>query len=375
MASSKRKWEETEDSDEEAPSYGRQILPVANLPDDFNEEPMDGLQYLFMVRRDARQLPGTVRVANPYEQPESSTPASLEQSHLPSEEWRKTFEFRFQNFRQNFNQPTIHVGTANAGSRRLMPDKKDRDMWWAFLSGRPDSEWNPTKKSKGKLKKLQSLGQGMRAWTDADDPAQNVPADTLTYNSWQQRNDDREVEQELRMDVSETLPSAVGTPVPLDCLEGLIQSSSSVAEPSSALTEEVLVPREPTTALLKSIDERVALHLLMYFTHWINTYVKPLGSSAHLPLECHARWIFFLLSRVDEYVAADDMNLLRNLARACISLLKLIKQQQKSSPWNSEITSPRKMEQSSCWIIITTIAGVWKQRDLWMDAEDILRQL
>lgn len=46
----KRKRDETADSDDEETSYGRQILPVANLPDDFNEEPMDGMQYLFTVR-------------------------------------------------------------------------------------------------------------------------------------------------------------------------------------------------------------------------------------------------------------------------------------------------------------------------------------
>jgi hypothetical protein len=45
----KRKWDDLEDSDEE-PSLGRQILPVANLPEDFEGEPIDGSQYLFTVR-------------------------------------------------------------------------------------------------------------------------------------------------------------------------------------------------------------------------------------------------------------------------------------------------------------------------------------
>ncbi len=38
-----------------------------------------------------------------------------------------------------------------------MPDKKDRDLWWAFLSGKPEREWNPPKKPKvHKAQKLQS---------------------------------------------------------------------------------------------------------------------------------------------------------------------------------------------------------------------------
>lgn len=46
----KRKAEELDDSDDEEPMLGRQVLPVANLPDNFDGVPMDGLQYLFMVR-------------------------------------------------------------------------------------------------------------------------------------------------------------------------------------------------------------------------------------------------------------------------------------------------------------------------------------
>jgi hypothetical protein len=52
----KRKRDEIEDSDDEEPSFGRQILPVANLPEDFNDEPSDGMQYLFTVRYDTHFL-------------------------------------------------------------------------------------------------------------------------------------------------------------------------------------------------------------------------------------------------------------------------------------------------------------------------------
>ena len=47
----KRKADDLEDSsDEEEPMLGRQVLPVANLPDTFDGVPTDGMQYLFMVR-------------------------------------------------------------------------------------------------------------------------------------------------------------------------------------------------------------------------------------------------------------------------------------------------------------------------------------
>lgn len=38
------------DSDTEEVTFGKQILPVADLPVDFDGEPMDGMQYLFTVR-------------------------------------------------------------------------------------------------------------------------------------------------------------------------------------------------------------------------------------------------------------------------------------------------------------------------------------
>ena len=35
---------------DEPSKFGAQVLPVANLPDDFSGVPMDGMQYLFTVR-------------------------------------------------------------------------------------------------------------------------------------------------------------------------------------------------------------------------------------------------------------------------------------------------------------------------------------
>ncbi len=46
----KRKWSQREDEDNEEQALGRQVLPIANLPDDFDGTPQDGMQYLFTVR-------------------------------------------------------------------------------------------------------------------------------------------------------------------------------------------------------------------------------------------------------------------------------------------------------------------------------------
>jgi len=46
----KRRYDELDEFESEEPSIRRQILPVADLPDDFDDEPTDGMQYLFTVR-------------------------------------------------------------------------------------------------------------------------------------------------------------------------------------------------------------------------------------------------------------------------------------------------------------------------------------
>lgn len=50
MASLKRKRDDLEGSEDEGPSYGKQTLPVADLPDDFDRPPANGMEYLFTVR-------------------------------------------------------------------------------------------------------------------------------------------------------------------------------------------------------------------------------------------------------------------------------------------------------------------------------------
>ncbi|KAH6915067.1 hypothetical protein BKA70DRAFT_1396353 [Coprinopsis sp. MPI-PUGE-AT-0042] len=358
-----------DDSDDEIASYGRQILPVANLPSNFDGEPEDGMQYLFTVRRDAMKLPDITRVANPYETkplPEVIDASGSSHPSLPCEEWCKVLETRFQNLRRNFEQPTIFVGQAHDTRRRYMPEKKERDLWWAYLEGKPESDWNITRNSKKQNRKRQQQQQQpentMRAW--ADEPESGVGAETIVCES-SLINDEGEVEQALSLDPAEGLPTPTGTPGPS---EPSIHQKGIGAGKARAYT-----PREPTPVVLKLIDEPTALHLLMYFTHWLNCHLQHSDSVSYLPRESHARWIFSLLSRIDDHISADDMSLLRNLARACLGLLdhliarRILPRVGASSSQDLDLMTER-----SCWIILSLIVNVWKQRDLWMDAANIL---
>ncbi|KAI0368051.1 hypothetical protein BV20DRAFT_969629 [Pilatotrama ljubarskyi] len=386
----KRKLEELEDSDDEEPTLGRQVLPVANLPDTFDGVPVDGLQYLFTVRRDARLLPHVTRVVNPYELPEVPPAAPLpgpsepriRRDLLPSEEWRETFLRRFKNFRKNSVQPTIHVHIPDSSSK-LMPDKKERDLWWAFLSGRPESEWNPPKKPKQpKVSRWQQRnmkkGQGAQPFLDDVHEAASLSYDMPESEGVGAISTSAGVEREAptSTDAAHSLPTPSGTPVPPDVSADISMSSEEALHVREVPL--VYLPREPTPALMQHIDHRYAIHLLMYFTHWINVRLEQPSSPLTDITQSHARWMFTLLSRVDDWISGDETSLLRSLARACISLMveRRRRRVEGKEPGTGEPPEETSMiDDTSCWMIISAITGVWGQKDLWMDAEASLSEV
>ncbi|KAG2077233.1 hypothetical protein BDR04DRAFT_1088175 [Suillus decipiens] len=366
----KRKWEDTEyDSDDDEPSFGKQTLPVANLPLDFDREPEDGLQYLFMVRRDARRLPHVTRVANPYELPEPVPPPDVVQpdsshSNLPSELWRSTFLRHFRNLRKNIAQPTIHVHIDPHGSRKVMPDKKERDLWWTFLAGSPELDWNPPKKTKKISKKSRS--SKFEVEYDIIDQ-QNCHE---THETWRINS---EGDIELAEDNLADTPSSAAQPRSED--SGPMLAATEFRNTSHLLTrldlEQPCSPREITPSLLRKIDHNLSLHLLMYFAHWMNVHLQHPAEPTFAILESHARWMFALLAKVEDFISADDMSQLRSLARACLELI-VRRRRSEGAEVPDNLTSKFDMAETSCWIIFTAVSGIWGQSDLWRDAETLL---
>ena len=82
--------------------------------------------------------------------------------------------------------------------------------------------------------------------------------------------------------------------------------------------------------------------------------------------------MFALLSRVDDYITADEQSTLRGLARGCMSLLKERLAVSSSEDKLSAFDEQSVIGVATCWMIITTVTGIWGQKDLWMDAEALL---
>ena len=90
--------------------------------------------------------------------------------------------------------------------------------------------------------------------------------------------------------------------------------------------------------------------------------------------------MFSLLTRISDFVSSDDMSLLRNFIRACISLLGVLVQKRVSSGGHEEYeklcfaeTGTTSISEQSCWMIISIAIGVWAQRDLWDNVKTTLR--
>ena len=89
--------------------------------------------------------------------------------------------------------------------------------------------------------------------------------------------------------------------------------------------------------------------------------------------------MFFLLTRISDFVSSDDMNLLRNFVRACIRLLGVLVRRRVSSGGPEEYEklcltegSTSSISEQSCWMVISVAIGVWGQWDLWDDVGAIL---
>ncbi|KZT36718.1 hypothetical protein SISSUDRAFT_1049558, partial [Sistotremastrum suecicum HHB10207 ss-3] len=377
---------------------GRQILPVARLRDDFDGVPQDGMEYLFTVRRDARALPHTTRAPNPFKnvQEITQTPSLSTSTHLPrrnkrierpSEEWRITFEERFRNLRLNAVQSTIHVALpSSSSSGPIVPVTLDRERWRAFLDGKPASEWNPPPKTKRQEQRIREREGEYRPIkrqrtedydgylaTDRREPsAEHERAESPAVLVFTE--DGQEVETGgIPKDQGPQAPSSASHPDP-------IKQEDIPAE------SETYKSREPSPLLLSHITGRGPVHLLRAFTYWLR-HRRPRSDEATMRIYAvelsHARWIFALLIKVDEHLTSDDISFLRELARACLEVIGDSYRELPSTSQSDEQdeegelteTSARKpdfRETGPWWSVVAAVASIWGQKDLWMDAEEII---
>lgn len=161
-------------------------------------------------------------------------------------------------FGQNILQSTIHIETpTTTPGQKLTPDMKERDLWWAFLAGRPESEWNPPKKPK-KQKNVReprydshgdNYGGGMRSFRSEYEVQYDNTTPDLSYVM-----DAGTGEMPITPHPSQSLPTPSGTPAPTEsALPADNNGASSGVSSSTSDTANVVQP-EPTPRLLRQFD-------------------------------------------------------------------------------------------------------------------------
>lgn len=302
-------------------SFGIQSLPVATLPDDFSGDPLDGEQYLAVVRREAAAAPGVFFAThNPYAQdiPEASTsalpspsPATLSpQLHgdddsllMPSSEWRCAFIRQFKNAREALSNPPLEPVKLTKDD---LPKLTNTNAWYAWIHGRP--------------------------------------------------------------------PPA---------------SSAEEAEKQLAKNYEWRT-REPSPGLLLRLNTEQILALLEAFPYWIahrvvipDSQTKPGERSEGEVLQpLHSRWLFALLLKLDGRLVSEEISTLRTLARACVAAITLSRIRRKAVQSRSNKQESQgsdkertRLDEAGGWMVVTIVAGVWGQSDLWDDARVDMKRI
>ena len=316
----KKRRYETSESDE---TFGIQSLPVATLPDDFSGDPLDGEQYLAIVRREAAAAP-TVFFAehNPYAHPSlelslnpaqdnfTSMPISLNAAkgdglYMPDSQWKRTFELQFKNAREALSNPPLEPIKLTKDD---LPKITNTNAWYAWIHGRPPPPSSPEEAEKHAEKGYE----------------------------WRTR------------------------------------------EPSGSLllrlgTEQIL-------AILEAFPYWIAHRVTIP-----DSQSKPgerEGREGEVLQPLHARWIFALLLRLDGRLVSEEISTLRTLARACVAAITLSRIRRKALRSRSKDSDEEGMEdgkmrrdEAGAWMVVAIVAGVWGQSDLWDDAVADMRRV
>lgn len=127
-----------------------------------------------------------------------------------------------------------------------MPDKKERDAWWNFIAGNPESDWNIPKKPK--VDRRRRYGQTAPAEGDSGEEGE------VRNEVWQVSGDG---ETQPSNDPSETLPTPSGTPAPPDVIKSETVDGSlnhAQREIDSKTIPGKQQQREPTPSLIAHLD-------------------------------------------------------------------------------------------------------------------------
>ncbi|GAA5893631.1 SIP1 domain-containing protein [Sporobolomyces salmoneus] len=384
---------------EDAPrgGNGSQVLPVAELSDDFSGIPQDGMEYLFLVRREASTHAKVYRASkNPYEEvvQEKRVVRDRVHSSKPSEEWREAFLDKFKKTRFRMNHPPTVDNQIEVES---IPAPKQESAWRIFINGKRSKPLPaPTAK-----------------------PAITPSASVTTKPT---DGDTEMLEEEDLESAKASILASLELDTPLAPSPSPAPSSSSTPA-SQSQPEYLQLPQLPTPLLLLAIPSTSLIHVLGHFVEWFEERLekyrevlnwvpstifappalrkksvkgahgaKPLTATtgtkklsdeeekkkrkeaekAPLPTPHEVQWILSLLSRLNDLLDGDDLSNLRRLGKTLLEMIETSETKASKSGGGGGVLSEKRREEEEeeegrarCWMCLAAIGGVWKQEDLW----------
>ncbi|GAA5925831.1 SIP1 domain-containing protein [Sporobolomyces koalae] len=385
---------------EDAPrgGNGSQVLPVADLDDDFDGVPEDGMEYLFLVRREASNHAKVTRASqNPYETVEALHKKIVPErvhSSRPSEEWRSAFVDKFRTTRMRMAMPPPPNTMPEVGLKAFPPARQE-SAWRVLING---------KRSKPTKLPVQEEATITSEVTSAT-TGENIEMNDLEAAK-------AAILASLELDTPEqaepkTPPSSKVAAPPIAA------ASTTGSETVSSQTPEYdKLPQLPTPSLIVSIPRTSLIHVLSHFNDWytdrLELYeqestwtpstifapttlrrkpgqptkrsVEPEKDNrppviAPLPTPHEVHWMLSLLSRLNELLDGDDLSSLRLLAKTLVEMVE-VSEKAVTNRKSTEVDRANTMTErrvrdeedearARCWMVIAAIAGVWKQEDLW----------
>ncbi|KAK1920907.1 hypothetical protein DB88DRAFT_501463 [Papiliotrema laurentii] len=402
-----------------AKGEGYQVLPVAELDDDWEGEAEDGATYLALALRENAKLPTSTRVADPYrvaspppiaqrlngDQPEagpSRHPA------LPRESWVVSFSAHFQNYRKSIaaRWPPSPRPPYPA-DQPPFPTFEHRHEWIYYISGYSRRRISNLNKHKPK-----------RAFSPS-----------------RPTHDDEQVEAALQPSPEGTAPAAMdpddeeewmNAPQPINP-EPLVHQPEAEGE-IEQLEEETARhrPRYPTFSILSHLSNSQIISILIQISLHLSRHIDHLSSLLTLslsetpppesrgphplpnrvptkypnPFPAHlSQWSFALLSVLDEHLLPDDLHHLREFARVVMRVggwrwIRAVQDGEVGARWalgqsrekgppgqaGAGAVAVADTDESGvdetltrCWMIVSAIAAGWAQHDLLESLETLFQ--
>ncbi|GAA5875925.1 hypothetical protein JCM8547_008349 [Rhodosporidiobolus lusitaniae] len=381
---------------------GSQVLPVAELDDDWEGSPEDGSQYLALVRREAATHAAIQRVDNPYETMESESSAISTALYLsrPSEAWREVFVRNFEQARKRMLLASIH--SLPPVDPAKFPSARDEGAWRVFINGKRAKVKPPPVKA--------AASKPDTAPLISTAPPASAPPSKEDIEMTDLEAAKAAILASLEMDAPEPGESA---PIPPSPSKPAAPSPTPDPAPSAQVPEFERLPQLPSPSLLVAIPGPSLIHILSHFNEWFterfDNYEEALnfvpstifappalrrkpGSTSSASSSCAAtpslpakkppakpplptahesHWLLSLLTRLERLLDGEDLANLRQLAKTLAQLAEESAKKEAPIPAGGRSMEQRLQAEEEaegrarCWMVVVAISSVWAQGDLW----------